>query len=41
MAEEYGETKPKVEDQAAPISIKVKDQDGGEVCGPCPWAKRP
>ncbi|GAB4820914.1 hypothetical protein N2152v2_007960 [Parachlorella kessleri] len=31
MAEEYGETKPKVEDQAAPISIKVKDQDGGEV----------
>lgn len=31
MSEEMAETKPKVEEPSAAISIKVKDQDGGEV----------
>jgi hypothetical protein len=35
MSEEMAETKPKVEEPAAPISIKVKDQDGGEVGWGC------
>jgi hypothetical protein len=37
MSEEMAETKPKVEEQAQPISIKVKDQDGGEVRQPWVW----
>lgn len=44
--EQQGETKPKLEDAAGPISIKVKDQDGGEVRGwavrtcPCPAGRK-